>query len=62
MKRDSAAAVKRLRDLAEWYRGGPAAAEVSTERQSRIEFAAILNRMADEEEGRIATKELASSG
>jgi len=34
VKRDGAAAVKRLRDLADWYRGGPAEAEESAERQS----------------------------
>ena len=50
MKRDGAAAVKRLRDLAAWYRGGPAEAEESAERQSRIEYAAILDRLADKEE------------
>ena len=46
--------MKRLRDLAEWYRGGPAKAYESAERQSRIKYAAILERMADEEELRAA--------
>ena len=50
VKRDGAAAVKRLRDLAAWYRGGPAEAEESAERQSRIKYAAILDRLADAEE------------
>ena len=50
MKRDGAASVKRLRDLAAWHRGCPAEAEKSAERWS---FAAILNRMADEEERRM---------
>jgi hypothetical protein len=54
VKRDGAAAVKRLRDLAQWYRGSPAEAEESAERRSRIKYAAILDRLADEEELRAA--------
>lgn len=50
MRRDGAAAVKRLRDLAQWHRGGAPRPEDSAERRSRIEFALILDRLADEEE------------
>ena len=53
MKPDGAAAVKRLRDLAAWHRGCPAEAKKSAERWT---FAAILERMADEEERRMAAE------
>ena len=52
MRRQGAPEVKRLRDLAAWYRGGPQR-QSADERQARIEWAAILDHLAEEEERRI---------
>ena len=52
VRRQGAPEVKRLRDLAAWYRGG-SPRRSAEQRQARIEWAAILDRLADEEERRI---------